>query len=216
MIAEVNSAGEGNQSSQPTHTGGGLTIETISDEETGRREIDLAEVQPALEYFDITPNVCKKHEIVPRGSFSMPWASLTQLETVEWNGIVYKPGDIIYLLLASSGSNMAEYAIAELCEIRSLGDGRSVILIFWYMHLDEARLLIPRRDTGRLLTEWKYIKTTHMQTVMWDCAAGKLSDEDVQSMCFEQILDMSVRPYRIRKRNANAVRWAKQPQSTVQ
>lgn len=170
-------------------------------------EIDIAEVRPALEYFDIIPNTCKNYIIMPREPSSTPWMSLNQLQRVEWNGTVYEPGDVIYILLSSSRSNAADYAIAELCEIRSLGDGRYVIFIFWFMSVREARRLVSSQDARELSRGWRYVKTTHMQIVMWDCASGKLANQELQGVCPQLVLDMSVSPHRIRRKNASAVRW---------
>jgi hypothetical protein len=63
------------------------------------------------------------------------WKSLTSLPDLDYCGVRYKVGDIVYILLQDD----TEESLAKIREIRDLADGRKIISDLWYFTIKDAR-----------------------------------------------------------------------------
>ena len=176
------------------------------------REIDLKEVGPAIQYFDIDKNTSSTFVVKLRDTATeswrtpKPWLLLESLDCVQWNGITYHRGDVIYV---RTGAAEKAVDIFEVADIRCLGDSRSVLRGFWYYQRSEIRKSIGKAGLRMWEEKYVHIKTTHTDVVMWDCATGHLLEVDQKSIAPGVICDMSGDRWIIKRSNEEAVRWTK-------
>lgn len=175
------------------------------------KEIDLSEVRPAAQYFDIEYNTSSAFAVKLRDTASQswrtarPWPLLESLNSVQWNGISYCRGDLIYI---RSGPKEREVNILEIADIRSLDDSRSVLRGFWFYQRSEIGKSVGKAGLRAWRKSCTYIKSTHTEIIMWDCASGRILQEDRKSIVPGMICDMSGDRWKIRRRDDAGVRWA--------
>lgn len=176
------------------------------------REIDLKEVGPAIQYFDIDKNTSSAFVVKLRDTVTdswrtpKPWVLLESLDCAQWNGNNYCRGDVIYV---RTGAEEKAVDIFEVADIRCLGDSRSVLRGFWYYQRSEIGKSIGKAGLRMWQKRYVHVKTTHTDVVMWDCATGHLLEVDQNLIAPGLICDMSGDSWMIRSSNEEAVRWAK-------
>ncbi|KAJ9651683.1 hypothetical protein H2201_009265, partial [Coniosporium apollinis] len=169
-------------------------------------EISSSEVECAVEYFTVINNTSPAYFIELQGSWSRawhspkPWDSLQTLESVRWNGTVYRIGDVVYI---REDDESDPIAVAEIAEIRSLDDTRSALRVFWFYSRHTVEGKLCRNDLRAWPKGRMHIKSTHMDVVMWDCATGKLSEADMQHIWEGKVLDMWAKAWRVRDEDSS-------------
>ncbi|KAJ9655815.1 hypothetical protein H2201_008725, partial [Coniosporium apollinis] len=107
-----------------------VTRNTPEDDNESGSEIGVGEIERATEYFTVKDNTSPFYTVELRASYSTPWhspkpwGSLEGLASIKWNGITYKIGDIIHV---RQDDERDPVEIAEIAEIKDLGDTRSVL-----------------------------------------------------------------------------------------
>ena len=158
------------------------------------REISLKDIGPAAQYFHVGHNTSSAFTIKLRDTAmaswdnARPWPLLESLDSVQWNGIAYRRGDIIYV---RTGAKESAVDILEVADIRCLGDSRSVFRGFWYYHRSEMSKNLGKTGLRMWPRNYLYCKTTHTDIVMWDCATGHLPKGDRVLIVPGIICDMS-------------------------
>ena len=188
-----------------------------SEEISLGKEISSREVRPAAEYFEIENNTSPDFAVKLRSAGSKSWTnpkawcSLQCLDRVHWNGYFYQNGDLIY---ARTGSTPNAIDVFEIAEIRSLGDGRSIIRGFWYYHRSHLVGWMGKTSLRLWPTTHTHIKSTHTEIMMWDCASGHLSKDDRELMAFDLICDMATNVWIIKRRTDTSVTWTESTSSS--
>lgn len=189
-----------------------MTRHTPEDDNESGSEIGVGEIERATEYFTVKDNTSPFYTVELRASYSTPrhspkpWGSLEDLVSIKWNGITYKIGDIIHV---RQDDERDPVEIAEVAEIKDLGDTRSVLRVFWFCSRDMVKRTLQRKDLRAWPRDRMNIKSTHMDVVMWDCATGKLSKADLRTICEGKVLNMSAKAPRVRRKDLASVSWAK-------
>ena len=176
------------------------------------REISLTEIDPAVQYFDVVCNTSSGFRVrlqdtaIQSWHSAKPWSLLDSLPSTVWNGNVYRRGDIIYV---RTGLNAGAFEVFEIAEIRDLGDSRNVMRGFWYYHRSHIKKKIRTAHMRIWPRNRPYIKSTHMDVIMWDCATGHLPKEEKRLVVPEILCDMSGDSWVIEEQDAENVSWAR-------
>lgn len=158
----------------------------------------------AIEFFSIRKNCHKDHSIEPIEPYKTAWENLPSLNSVEYCGDVYRVGGVIKVVISGEKEN----SFAKIRDIKSLGDGRHVLHLFWYYEREEMRRFAGRRNI-RWPTGNTHMRTTHMEVVMWDSANGKVSAEELNMLSPGKIFDLSCKS--VRDETHKLVAWASPP-----
>lgn len=165
-------------------------------------------IEAALDYYSIVRNGRKDHYIMRRDKSVPQWKSLTSLPDLDYRGIRYKAGDVVYILLQGS----AEDALAKIREIRDLADGRKVISILWYFTAEDAKTYgcttLRRWPKGR-----SHMLTTMLQVLLWDTINGMVDENALKRVASGEILDVCAKTCKILESDAKVVKWINEPTS---
>jgi hypothetical protein len=89
----------------------------------------------------------------------------------------YFVDDIVYILLQGEQDD----SVAQLRQIRDLGDGRTVIFVSWYYSRDEVR-----RFHCDNMSSWptgcSHMLSNQLQVLMWDTMNGKVKQKELDTM----------------------------------
>jgi len=151
-------------------------------------------IQDALEYYAIERSASSYPCIDPIEPSQRPWNELRSCKTIDYHGEDLTVGDVIEVETQGCGDN----SIADIREIRDLGDDRYLLLVSWYCSKKEMH------DSGcKNKKEWprshSHMISTHMQIIMWDTTNCKVSTEDSSKFSPGRILDWYHKPVLIRR-----------------
>lgn len=162
-----------------------------------------SKVELAVEYYSVVRNGRRNHYIIRQDQSVPRWADLASLPHLDYRGVTYKAGDIVYILLAES----KEDSCAKIREIRDLGDGRKVISVLWYFTIKDAK-----RYGCKTLKGWprgkSHILASMLQVIMWDTINGLVEQTLLDRLASEKVLDVGTKTCRILNKDAKAVSWA--------
>ena len=164
---------------------------------------DHSDVEIAVEYYSVARNGRKKHYIIRQDQTVPRWTDLASLPHLDYGGVRYKAGDVVYILLADSN----EDSCAKIREIRDLGDNRKVISVLWYFTIKDAR-----RYGCSKLKGWpkgkSHMLASMLQVIMWDTINGLVEETLLSRLASGKILDVGTKTCRILNKDAKAVAWA--------
>jgi hypothetical protein len=186
---------------------GDISVDTAatdtSSETSGHSDDD---VEAALEYYSVIRNGRKNHYIMRHGRSVPRWKNLTSLADLDYRGVRYKVGDVVYILL----QNDTEDSFAKIREIRDLADGRKVISVLWYFTIKDARsygcTTLKRWPKGK-----SHMLTTMLQVLMWDTINGMVEENVLNQLASGKILDVCTKACKILESDAKVVAWIDEP-----
>ena len=146
-----------------------------------------------------------RREAAESWSLAQPWQLLESVSSITWNNVIYTKGDVIHI---RTGAEQAAVEIFEIADIRNLGDSRSIFRGFWYYSRPELAGNLRSTDLRGWPKRHSYVKSTHMDVIMWDCATGQLRDDDKQRILPAKICDMSGSTWSIERQSSASVAWA--------
>jgi hypothetical protein len=134
------------------------------------------------------------------------WKNLTFLPDLEYSGVRYMVGDIVYILLQDGN----EDSFAKIREIRDLADGRKVISVLWYFTIKDAR------SYGcTTLESWPKGKsnmlTNMLQVLTWDTINGMVDENILNQLTSGKVLDVCAKACKILESDAKVVVWVNEP-----
>jgi len=164
------------------------------------------EIEAAPEYYCVVRNGRKNHYIMRHDKSVPQWKNLTSLPDLEYRGVRYKVGDVVYILLQDD----TEDSFAKIREIRNLADGRKVISVLWYFTIKDAKsygcTTLKRWPKGK-----SHILTTMLQVLMWDTINGMVDENVLNRLASGIILDVSAKTCKVVESDAKVVTWLKEP-----
>lgn len=174
-----------------------------NSETTGQSDDD---VEAALEYYSVVRNGLKNHYIKRHDKSVPQWNSLTSLPYLDYHGVRYKVGDVVYILLQDND----EDSFGKIREIRDLADGRKVISVLWYFTAKDARsygcTTLKRWPKGK-----SHMLTSMLQVLMWDTINGMVDENVLKQVASGKILDIYAKTCKILESDAKAVTWINEP-----
>ena len=176
-----------------------MAAEQTNSQTTGQSDDD---VEAALEYYSVVRNGLKNHYIKRHDKSAPQWNSLTSLPYLDYHGVRYKVGDIVYILLQDND----EDSFAKIREIRDLADGRKVISVLWYFTAKDARsygcTTLKRWPKGK-----SHMLTSMLQVLMWDTINGMVDENVLKQVASGKILDVYAKTCKVLDSDAKAVSW---------
>jgi hypothetical protein len=156
---------------------------------------------PALELYIIRDSGKKAYSIQPVWQVLPKWQNLVSLSTVVSARENYSVNDVVYILMQGEQDD----AIAQIREIRDLGDGRKVICVSWYYSRYEMRANCANMSLWP--EDCSYMLSTQLQVLMWDTMNGKVEQKELEAVVAGKVVDVSAKPYRIIDQNNPSVEW---------
>ena len=164
------------------------------------------DIEAAPEYYSVVRNGLKNHYIKRHDKGVPQWNSLTSLLYLDYHGVRYKVGDVVYILLLDND----EDSFAKIREIRDLADGRKVISVLWYFTAKDARsygcTTLKRWPKGK-----SHMLTSMLQVLMWDTINGMVDENVLKQVASGKILDVYAKTCKILESDAKAVAWINEP-----
>ena len=144
----------------------------------------------------------RKTYTVRRVRQSLPkWEDLQSLPSLSYTGQVYSIHDVVYIRMEDGRDEMA-----QIRQIRDLGNSRKVILVLWYYSREETRTL-KGVDMSAWPDESLYMVSTCMQVLMWDTLNGKVEHGKVSMLANGKIVDVCSNSCRIYDHNDGSMEW---------
>ena len=143
-----------------------------------------------------------KNYTVRRVRQSLPkWEDLQSLASLSYTEQIYSIHDAVYILIEDGRDEMA-----QIRQIRDLGNGRKVILVLWYYSREETRTL-----KGINMSAWPgeslYMVSTRMQVLAWDTLNGKVGQAKVSLLADKKIVDVCSKSCRIYDHDDGSMEW---------
>ena len=144
----------------------------------------------------------EKTYTVRRVCQSLPkWEDLQSLPCLSYTEQVYSIHDVVYILMEDGRDEMA-----QIRQIRDLGNGRKVILVLWYYSREETKTL-----KGVNMSAWPgeslYMVSTRMQVLMCDTLNGKVEHGKVSMLADGKIVDVCSKSCRIYDHTDGSMEW---------
>jgi hypothetical protein len=144
----------------------------------------------------LTYSIQRKRQATPK------WQDLVSLPFVVFAHETYFVGDIVYILLQGEQDD----SVAQIRQIRDLGDGRTVIFVSWYYSRDEVR-----RFHCDNMSSWptgcSHMLSNQLQVLMWDTMNGKIKQKELDTTTASKVVDVFRKPCRLVDRCNKSVQW---------
>ena len=144
----------------------------------------------------------RKTYTVRRVRQSLPnWEDLQSLPSLSYTEQVYSIHDVVHILMEDGRDEMA-----QIRQIRDLGNGRKAILVLWCYSREETRTL-----KGINMSAWPgeslYMVSTRMQVLTWDTLNGKVEQRKVSMLADGKIVDVCSKSCRIYDHDDGSMEW---------
>ncbi|KAH7021678.1 hypothetical protein B0J12DRAFT_687337 [Macrophomina phaseolina] len=106
-----------------------------------------------------------------RGARVPRWKDLELEYSVELQSVELRIGDLIVVVVSGQAD-----AVAEIAEIRAVGDGRHVLRVFWFLDRDSVLPKLDDIERTEFPTEFAYVKAAYTQVILWTTTRTLLDD----------------------------------------
>ena len=97
-------------------------------------------------------------------------------------------------------------SIAQIRQIRDLGDGRKVICVLWYYSRYEMRAF-ECANMSLWPEDCSYTLSTQLWVLMWDTVNGKVEQKELEGIVAGKVVDVCAKACRIIDQNDRSMEW---------
>ncbi|KAL1619997.1 hypothetical protein SLS56_009841 [Neofusicoccum ribis] len=127
---------------------------------------------PEDQLFFVKRNTSKSFKVCRyKGSRLPRWKDLKLKSSVELQGVKLRPGDFITVVVLGQND-----AVAEIAEIRAIGDGRHLFRVFWVLERDTVLPELDEADRAKFPAEFAYVKAAYTHVITWIATRGVLDN----------------------------------------
>ena len=125
---------------------------------------------PEEQLFHVRRNTARNFKVCRHKGASVPrWKDMKLTTSVELQGVELRQGNLISVVVLGQND-----AIAEVAEIRAVGDGRHLLRVFWFLERD---MVIPGLDDSnraKFPPEFAFVKAAYTDVISWITTRGPL------------------------------------------
>lgn len=161
---------------------------------------------PEEQLFHVRRNTARNFKVCRHKGASVPrWKDMKLKTSVELQGVELRQGNLISVVVLGQND-----AIAEVAEIRAVGDGRHLLRVFWFLERD---MVIPGLDDAnraKFPPKFAFVKAAYTDVISWITTRGPLDSSSRAKILPDRILCYwGDRRTSLELHTAPDVRWAR-------